>query len=190
MWRQADKYKVPRVAFINKLDREGADFEAVFGEICKRLAANPVAMQIPVGQGPPHVKDPFRGIIDLVEMKLLTFGADRQSREYTVGEIPDGSARAGRRVAVGDAGKAVRLQQRVDGIGACRKQPIPPELLRRVLREATVHLQIQPVLCGSALHGIGVQPVLDAVQYYLPSPLEVPPVEGRAVEKKKRQREY
>ena len=77
VWRQADKYKVPRVAFINKLDREGADFDAVFGEIGKRLAAHPVAIQIPVGQGPAHVKDPFRGIIDLVEMKLLTFGPDR-----------------------------------------------------------------------------------------------------------------
>ncbi len=75
VWRQADKYKVPRLAFINKLDREGADFDAVFGQISKRLAAHPVAIQIPVGQGPAHVKDPFRGIIDLVEMKLLTFPA-------------------------------------------------------------------------------------------------------------------
>src|SRR5689334_19923397 len=89
VWRQADKYRVPRVAFINKLDREGADFDAVFGEISKRLAANPVAVQIPVGQGPPHVKNPFRGIIDLVEMKLLTFGSDRQNRDFTIGEIPD-----------------------------------------------------------------------------------------------------
>src|SRR4051812_23993568 len=89
VWRQADKYKVPRVAFINKLDREGADFEAVFEEISKRLAANPVAIQIPVGEGPPHVKDPFRGIIDLVEMKLLTFGPDRQSREYEIQDIPE-----------------------------------------------------------------------------------------------------
>src|SRR3954469_25249861 len=89
VWRQADKYRVPRVAFINKLDREGADFEAVFEEISKRLAANPVAIQIPVGQGPPHVKEPFRGIIDLVEMKLLTFGPDRQSREYSITEIPE-----------------------------------------------------------------------------------------------------
>src|SRR5437016_2820887 len=89
VWRQADKYKVPRVAFINKLDREGADFEAVYGEISKRLAAHPVAIQIPVGQGPPHVKDPFRGIIDLIEMKMLTFGSDRQSRELAAVDIPD-----------------------------------------------------------------------------------------------------
>ena len=83
VWRQADKYRVPRVAFINKLDREGADFEAVYTEISKRLAAHPVAIQIPVGQGPPHVKEPFRGIIDLIEMKMLTFGGERQSREVT-----------------------------------------------------------------------------------------------------------
>src|SRR5689334_19362174 len=88
VWRQADKYRVPRVAFINKLDREGANFEGVFGEIKKRLHAHPVAIQIPIGQGPPHVQDPFRGIIDLVEMKLLTFGGDRQSRDISAEEIP------------------------------------------------------------------------------------------------------
>src|SRR4030095_8019054 len=76
VWRQADRYKVPRIAFINKLDREGANFYSVVEEMKSRLAANPVAIQIPVGEGPPHVKDPFRGIIDLVEMKLLTFGPD------------------------------------------------------------------------------------------------------------------
>src|SRR5689334_12734263 len=88
VWRQADRYKVPRLAFINKLDREGADFESVFSEIGKRLAAQPVAIQIPIGQGPQHVNDPFRGIIDLVEMKLLNFGGDRQSRDISAEEIP------------------------------------------------------------------------------------------------------
>ena len=73
VWRQADRYKVPRVAFINKLDREGADFDGVFEEIGTRLGAHPIAIQIPVGQGPPHVANPFRGVIDLIEMKLLTF---------------------------------------------------------------------------------------------------------------------
>ena len=111
VWRQADKYKVPRLAFINKLDREGADFDAVFGEISKRLAAHPVAIQIPIGQGPPHVKDPFRGIIDLIEMKMLTFGGDRQSREVKAEEIPEDQRERADRVAHRDAGKAVRLQQ-------------------------------------------------------------------------------
>src|SRR5215470_4713715 len=88
VWRQADRYKVPRLAFINKLDREGADFESVFEEIGSRLNAHPIAIQIPVGQGPPHVANPFRGVIDLVEMKLLTFPVDKESREYSRDEIP------------------------------------------------------------------------------------------------------
>src|SRR5437762_13800545 len=88
VWRQADRYKVPRIAFINKLDREGADFHGVFEEISTRLAAHPIAIQIPVGQGPPHVGNPFRGVIDLIEMKLLTFPTDKESREYSIEEIP------------------------------------------------------------------------------------------------------
>src|SRR5881398_1087714 len=88
VWRQADRYNVPRLAFINKLDREGADFHSVFEEIGSRLAGHPVAIQIPVGQGPPHVANPFRGVIDLIEMKLLTFPADKESREYSIDELP------------------------------------------------------------------------------------------------------
>src|SRR4051794_38943210 len=88
VWRQADKYRVPRIAFINKLDREGADFEAVLGEISSRLHANPVAIQIPVGLGPQHVANPFRGVIDLVTMQLLTFAGDKESREYEKSDIP------------------------------------------------------------------------------------------------------
>ncbi|HEY2881681.1 MAG TPA: GTP-binding protein, partial [Pirellulales bacterium] len=184
VWRQADKYKVPRLAFINKLDREGANFEGVFGEISKRLAANPVALQIPVGQGPGHVKDPFRGVIDLVEMKMLTFGPDRNSRELVAAEIPeDQQARAAQ-------WRTAMLEKLYDYSNelmelALAESPIPPDLIRKVVRDATIHLQVQPVLCGSALHGMGVQPVLDAVQYYLPSPLDVPPVEGKSLEKSK-----
>src|SRR6476659_3595199 len=88
VWRQADKYRVPRIAFINKLDREGADFESVFEEMGSRLGAHPIAIQIPVGQGPPHVANPFRGVIDLIEMKLLTFPTDKDARDYTVEELP------------------------------------------------------------------------------------------------------
>lgn len=181
VWRQADKYKVPRVAFINKLDREGANFEGVFGEIKKRLNAHPVAIQIPIGEGPPHVNDPFKGIIDLIEMKMLTFAGDKQSRDMVIGEIP------GDQLDRANEWRHVMLEQLYDYNNelmelALQEAEIPAELVRRVVREATIHLQIQPVLCGSALHGIGVQPVLDAVQYYLPSPLDVPPVEGRAVE--------
>jgi elongation factor G len=184
VWRQADKYKVPRLAFINKLDREGADFESVYGEIGKRLAAHPVAIQIPVGQGPPHVKEPFRGLIDLVEMKFLTFGPDRQSREVEIQEIPeDERPRA-------EEWRTAMLEKLYDYSNelmelALQEEQIPSDLIRRVLRQATLQMQVQPVLCGSALHGIGVQPVLDAVQYYLPSPLDVPPVEGKSLVKEK-----
>jgi elongation factor G len=184
VWRQADKYHVPRVAFINKLDREGADFKSVYSEISKRLAANPVAIQIPVGEGPPHVKDPFRGIIDLVEMKLLTFGPDRQRRDYDIQEIPEDQLDRANEYRHAMLEKLYDYSHELMELGL-GEQPIPAELIRKVLREATVGLKIQPVMCGSALHGIGVQRVLDAVQYYLPSPLEVPPVEGKAVEKSK-----
>src|SRR5262249_23303047 len=88
VWRQGDHYKVPRLVFINKLDREGADFESVVQDIGERLAAQPIAVQIPVGQGPPHVANPFRGIIDLIDMQLLTFEADKDSRDYTRSDIP------------------------------------------------------------------------------------------------------
>src|SRR3954453_3694059 len=88
VWRQADKYRVPRVAFINKLDREGADFESVFEEMTSRLGANPIAIQIPVGQGPAHTPNPFRGVLDLVRMQLLTFPTDKDSRDYSIEDVP------------------------------------------------------------------------------------------------------
>jgi elongation factor G len=184
VWRQANKYHVPRVAFINKLDREGADFEAVLAEIGKRLGANPVAIQMPLGQGPAHVSQPFRGVIDLIEMKLLTFPADKQSREIHVGEIP--AEHLGR----AERWRHAMLEKLYDYSNelmelALQEEPIPSELIRRVVRGATLHLQVQPVLCGSALHGMGVQPLLDAVAYYLPSPADVPPVTGRGLAKKR-----
>ncbi len=184
VWRQADKYKVPRVAFINKLDREGADFEAVYEQIEKRLAAHPVAIQIPYGQGPAHVKDPFRGIIDLIDMKLLTFGPDRQSREVVAQDIPEDQRERAEKWRGAMLEKLYDYSNELMEL-ALQEAPIPADMIRRVLREATVHLQVHPVLCGSALHGMGVQGVLDAVQYYLPSPLDVPPVEGKSLEKNK-----
>ncbi|MDX1944640.1 MAG: elongation factor G [Pirellulaceae bacterium] len=185
VWRQADRYKVPRIAFINKLDREGADFDSVYEEMTSRLNANPIAIQIPVGQGPPHVTNPFQGVIDLIEMKLLTFPFDKESRDYTIGEIP---------AEMLDEAQLWRdaLLERLYNFSnelmelALAEQPIPPALIRKALREATLSMQLQPVLCGSALHGVGVQPVLDAVQYYLPSPADMPPVEGETVGDKKK----
>ncbi|QDT01538.1 elongation factor G [Adhaeretor mobilis] len=177
VWRQANKYGVPRMAFINKLDREGADFEAVLAEIKDRLHATPVVLQIPVGLGPAHVDDPFRGIIDLIGMKMLTFPAGKAGREVVVEEIPEDlqvNASLWREQMVEDlcnySNKLMEL--------ALEEAEIPAKLLHEVIRDATVHRQIQPLLCGSALHGVGIQPLLDAVAAYLPNPMEMPPVEG------------
>jgi len=178
VWRQANKYHVPRLAFVNKMDREGADFEAVFEEIGTRLAAHPVALQIPVGAGPAHTSNPFRGVIDLVGMKVLTFPLGKEGTKVVVEEIADDNL----------AGEAQLWRERLlESLYnysnemmelALAEEPIPEELIHKVLREATLHLQIQPVLCGAALQGVGVEPILDAVAAYLPSPLDMPPVEG------------
>ncbi len=177
VWRQANKYGVSRVAFINKLDREGADFRSVVEEMRSRLDAHPVALQIPVGQGPPHTDNPFRGVIDLVRMKLLSFPGGREDVRIEVSEIPEelqSEANQWRE----------RLLERLYDYSnelmelALAEEPIPEALIQRVLRDATIHQQIQPLLCGSALHGMGVQPLLDAVAAYLPNPLEMPPVVG------------
>ena len=177
VWHQADRYNVPRIAFINKMDREGASFEETLDEIETRLHGRPVAVNIPVGQGPAHVNDPFQGVIDLVEMQLLQFDRESQGRLVTASEIPAAllvDAESWREKMLdtlyGYSNELMEL--------ALEERPIPPELIRCVLRNATLHMQIQPVLCGTALHGIGVQPLLDAVGHYLPSPADRPAVEG------------
>jgi elongation factor G len=178
VWRQANKYKVPRLAFINKLDREGANFESVFEEIGKRLGANAVALQIPVGQGPTHTANPFRGVIDLVKMKLLTFPEGKDGNKIIAADIADDDLASEAQLW------RERLLESLYNYSnelmelALAEEPIPEALIHKVLREATLHLQIQPVLCGSALHGVGVTPILDAVAAYLPNPTDVPPVEG------------
>ncbi len=179
VWRQADRYHVPRIAFINKLDREGADFQAVFDEMGTRLQANPVAIQIPIGSGPAHFDNPFRGVIDLVGMKMLTFQETKVTRADIPEEFQDEAA-MWRDVMLD------KLYSYSDELMelALQEAPIPESLLKRVIRHATLHMQIQPVLCGSALHFMGVPPLLDAVADYLPSPDDMPPVEGTGVDKK------
>jgi len=183
VWRQADRYKVPRIVFINKMDREGADFEGTFEEIGKRLEANPVALQIPVGEGPAHTNNPFRAVIDLIDMKMLAFDPETNGETVSVVDIPED-----RRDAA-ELWRDVMLEKLYDYNDelfelALQEEPIPSDLIRKVIRDATLHQQVQPVLCGSALRGIGVQPILDAVAVYLPSPLDRPPVEGTNVKKK------
>jgi elongation factor G len=182
VWRQADKYRVPRIAFINKMDREGADFYGTLEEIRTRLNCKPVPVILPVGQGPAHVRDPFRGVIDLIAMKMLTFTAP-EGKEIVAAEIP---------AEMQDDAQLWRGQM-LDQLSMCNddlmelmlnEQPVPESLIRATLRDATLHSIVIPVLCGSALNKMGVQPVLDAVGTYLPSPLDMPPVEGVNPKKK------
>ncbi|MEN6408044.1 MAG: elongation factor G [Thermoguttaceae bacterium] len=177
VWHQADKYRVPRLAVINKMDREGADYFGTLDEIRERLNCRPVPVNLPIGAGPPHLTDAFRGLIDLVTMRMVTFDSDTKGAEFVEAAIPD---------SLHDEAELWRAQM-LDHLSMyddeltellLSEKAVPAELIRRVLREATIHNFVVPVLCGSALDGIGVQPVLDAVAYYLPSPADVPPVEG------------
>lgn len=177
VWRQADRYGVPRIAFINKLDREGADFDGTYQEICDRLAANPVALQYPIGLGPSHSPNPFQGVIDLISMQMLTFCDDTPKHSTSRQPIPDSlqeNALLWRETMLESL--YVHSDQLMEI--ALQEEEIPEDLIHQVVREATIERQIQPVLCGSALHGIGVQPLLDAVANYLPSPADRPAVEG------------
>ncbi len=177
VWRQADRYGVPRIAMINKMDREGADFESVIGEIEKRLEGNPVVLQIPIGAGPPHVDDAFRGIIDLVTMKQLQFGDASKDTKVTVSDIPEEELERAEECRAEMLEKLYDYSNELMELGL-EEAPVPEKLLKKVIRDATVHRLIQPVFCGSALDCIGVQPILDAVADYLPSPADMPPVEG------------
>lgn len=186
VWKQANKYQVPRIAFINKMDREGASFSNVLDQMKGRLGAHPVPIHIPVGEGPEHVDDAFRAIIDLIEMKMLVFDTSEkvEGREFESLEIPDELREEAelRRAELLDvlASYSDPLMELV-----FEEKPVPSELIREVLRVATLKREIQPVLCGSALHGIGGQQILDAVWDFLPSPLERPPVEGVSPKKSK-----
>jgi elongation factor G len=184
VWRQADKYGVPRVALVNKLDREGADFFGTVDQIEKRLGARPLVLHVPLGLGPPHVKDPFRGIVDLVEMRLLTFPPKDEAlaggaalATVTAGPIPPELADVAGEYREHLVSTLFDLSDEVAEL-VMAEAAIPPEVLRKAIRKATIARQVVPVLAASALDCIGVQPVLDAVAWYLPSPADVPPVEG------------
>lgn len=175
VWRQADKYNVPRIAFINKLDREGASFDRVVNEIKTRLGATPVPIQMPVGMGPSHVDNPFRGMIDLIKMRFQTFEDEgKKLKEAPIPEELEDEAQFAREQLL------ETLYDYSDEMAelAFEGKAISNEMIRETLRKATLAGKIQPLVCGSALHGMGVQGVLDSVKYYLPNPLERPPVEG------------
>ncbi len=184
VWRQADRYGVPRLALVNKLDREGADFFGTIDQIEKRLGAKPLVLHVPLGLGPPHVKDPFRGIVDLVEMQLLTFPPKDEAlaggaalTAITKSPIPAELADTAAEYREQLVSTLFDFSDEIAEL-AMSEAPIPPELMRKAIREATIARRVVPILAGSALDCIGVQPVLDAIAAYLPSPADVPPVEG------------
>lgn len=177
VWRQADKYNVPRICFINKMDRIGASFNRTFEEIRRRLRANPVALQIPIGEGTTSTGVSFEGVIDLIKMKSLYYDKESMGSSFEVREIADEYLeqaqewRSKMLEAVAELDEKV-LEQYYE------TEDIPEADLLRLLREATLRGDLQPTFCGSSLNFIGVQPVLDAVGQFLPSPLDRPPVEG------------
>lgn len=171
-WRWADRFGVPRIAFINKLDRLGADFYRVFNEIEKKLSIKPVAIQIPIG-----AEENFKGVVDLMEMKAIIWLEETLGAKYEIVDIPQEYADKAQewhaKMVEAIVEKDDELMMRyLEG------EEIPKEDLKRVLRKATINKELVPVLCGSAFKNKGVQPLLDAVLDYLPSPLDVPPVRG------------
>ena len=176
VWRQADKYRVPRIAYINKMDRTGADFDMSVRTITERLGANPIPVQLPVGS-----ESAFRGIVDLINMKAIMY-SDDLGREWTVDDIPAEMADAA------DAAR-IRLLEAVaeydDALmeAYLAEEDIDVDRLRAAVRQATLDISITPLLCGSSFKNKGVQPLLDAVVDFLPSPLDVPPVEGLEIVK-------
>jgi elongation factor G len=171
VWRQADKYRVPRIAFINKMDRIGANFEGSVQTMVDRLAAHPVPVQLPIGS-----EGEFTGVVDLVNMKAIVY-KDDLGQESEIVDIPAELADAAHKART-ELVEAVAEYDDELMEDYLEDKPIEPERLIQDVRKATLDISMTPVLCGSAFKNKGVQPLLDAVIDYLPSPLDVPPVEG------------
>jgi len=172
VWRQADKYSVPRIAFMNKMDRIGAEFFASVQSIIDRLGANPVPIQIPIGR-----EGEYRGTVDLVKMKGFFYDDETLGAKYVVGDIPENLV---------EQAKEYR-EKMIDAVAEFDEQvmekylnghSLTEEEIKRAIRAATIAMKVTPVLCGSAFKNKGVQQLLDAVVDYLPSPLDIPPVKG------------
>ena len=173
VWRQADKYQVPRIAFVNKLDRVGADFFRTVEMMTERLGASPILVQVPVGSA-----ESFKGVIDLIDMEFLTWDTDAMGLDVKKSPIPSDleptalDYRDQLLASIADWDDDL-LVKYLDG------QEIKANEIRRALRQATLNSSLIPVLCGSALKNVGVQPLLDSINYYLPSPLDVPDISGK-----------
>jgi elongation factor G len=172
VWRQADKYMVPRIAFINKMDRTGADFFASVQSMVDRLGAHPVPVQLPIGQ-----EEHFRGVVDLVEMNAIIW-KDDLGTEFETTDIPAELFEQAQEYHHQLIDSVADHDDELTETYLENEEAVTPEMLRRALRKATLDISVTPVLLGSAFKNKGVQPLLDAVIDYLPSPLEVPPIHG------------
>ncbi|WP_068671454.1 elongation factor G, partial [Thermosulfurimonas dismutans] len=172
VWRQANKYRVPRICFVNKMDRLGANFERVVDEIKQRLGATPLPLQIPIG-----AEDSFVGVVDLLDMKAIVWEEETLGAKYHYEEIPADlkdkaeEYRTNLIETLADINDEI-MEKYLEG------HEITQEELKKAIREATLAFKVVPVLCGSAFKNKGVQPLLDAIVDYLPSPLDIPPVKG------------
>jgi elongation factor G len=179
VWRQADKYRVPRICFVNKMDRIGADFKRTFEQIFTKLQANPVAVQLPIGS-----EDKFVGVIDLIRMKSITYKDETMGADYVVGEIPadmEAEAQQYREKLIEKVSEADDkiLEKYLHG-EVISEDEIVAALRKRVISSVRTKGEpvFVPVVCGSAFKNKGVQPLLDAVVDFLPSPLDIPPMTG------------
>jgi elongation factor G len=172
VWRQADKYSVPRIAYINKMDRIGADFDAAVKSMVDRLGAKPVPVQLPIG-----AEDGFEGVVDLIERKVIRY-ADPLGMTWEESD-PTGDLAEAAELARHELIEAVADHDEAIMHAFLEDEEIEPAALRAAVRAATLDLSITPVLCGSAFKNKGVQPLLDAIIDFLPSPVDVPPVHGK-----------
>ncbi|MEO7742028.1 MAG: GTP-binding protein, partial [Usitatibacter sp.] len=172
VWRQANKYKVPRLAFVNKMDRTGADFFKVYKQMRERLRGNPVPIQIPIG-----AEDKFEGVVDLVKMKAIYWDEASQGMKFEFREIPAELLELAKEwrekmmEAAAEADEATMHKYLEEG-------DLSIEEIKRALRSRTIANEIVPMLCGSAFKNKGVQAMLDAVIDYMPAPTDIPPVKG------------
>ncbi len=172
VWRQADKYRVPRIIFVNKMDRIGADFFRVVGEVEEKLGAKPVPVQVPIG-----AEDEFKGVVDLITMKAIIWEEETLGAKFHYEEIPEDLLpvaeewREKMLEALADIDEEIMMKY-LEG------EEITEDEIKAALRKGTIELKFFPMLCGSAFKNKGVQPLLDAVVDYLPSPLDIPPIKG------------
>lgn len=173
VWRQANKYDVPRICYVNKMDRQGADFYGVLKQIKEKLHANPVALSLPIG-----VEDSFSGIVDLIEMKAYVWNEEDQGATYEVYDIPEDMQSDAEEYRNAMIEALAEFDDNLMEKYFDDPDSITSEELIALIRQTTINKKIQPVLCGSSFKNKGVQKLLDAVVMYLPSPLDIPAIKG------------